>query len=402
MSLVITEIRTSRPGMSYKPRKGTNMKFLSVLLLAGLSIFNIQCSKSGGGSKPSRTYYVNGDPKSFIVGTTMKSDLKLENIADFNELYFDDSIDLLEVSPTESKDEMVEDQKGKSAEESSADMEDITFDDNQKYKFTNESGKYIYSSKDQSVILRFVNQGGTLRVESVKDKLGDRVVHPYLQHISIAKDKSMVSVLVYDKDSSRKSLSVYFFAKKHDNQLDLAQGDYDFLAGKNIKIRWEQDISLNICSTSLKPYESKIKELFRKWTDNISSVRFNMKVLNNPPPFSDLNTQCIYVFENYFTNDPRGEGFTLGLTFTSGTTKFIDSDIFLFETSLSYADASIVEGRNMDTVFETIVHEMGHFLGLGHPENLYAPEHRTIMSYQEYGSYDLFWHDIESIRALYE
>lgn len=376
------------------------MKFLWVALIITLSFFNIQCSdKSKSNSK---RYFVKGDPKTIVAGTSMKSDLAVDNMKLVDGFYAVEAEFFSELGESKNSDQIFAEQNGKALGQEAS----IEFDANDRYKFAEKDGKYYYLAPDSTYIV-FVNTSSGLKVESITD-LNDRPVKvdKNIQHVSLAKDKSSMSVMVYFGEEGSRTLLAITFAKEFSfTDTPRATGDYDFLAGKNIKLRWPsgKNVTLNICTPAMERYESVFRRLLGTWTQHISSTKFDLKILKNPPPFSDLNTQCIYLVKNYIEIDRQQAGGFMGGVLANVTNKIIDADMFYYEDELQKMGISLAQNSNASYMYPTFLHEIGHFLGIGHPEDVENPKKPTVMSYREDADVEyLFPHDIDSIIELYK
>ncbi|MES2769783.1 MAG: matrixin family metalloprotease [Bdellovibrionota bacterium] len=379
------------------------MKYISLLIIAVLGFTNVHCSKSK--SSKTKRYYTNGDPLTLVEGTTMSTGSITEsNYQEFDGYYLSDAVEFTQKSEVQTMEERLAGQAGSEDQEETAftslpESLKFTF----KVKDIGGVKKYIYSSDQLNI--SFISKDGHLIAESGTSEATD-ILDLKIQHISVKKDRSAFSLMVFvPKDvKGNKNLVALTFTKPFDRVEQKATGDFDFLSAKNVKIRWprNQNITLNVCNSKLKSSVHRFESSMNLWSKHINSTSFDVKYLDNPPPFSDLNTHCIYLVDNYFTTGSEDYA-NMASTYTRARNNFLDSDIFIFEKELRKVRSSVVEWYGVYEIFRVMTHEIGHFLGMGHPTNLLNPSQKTIMSYaKDNTEIRLYPRDIESIQELYK
>jgi hypothetical protein len=145
---------------------------------------------------------------------------------------------------------------------------------------------------------------------------------------------------------------------------------------------------------------AKIENIYRNGIDMWSQalarrLKVVTKSLYTYPPFSDLNTHCIYTVNNYQTL-PGDNVMNPGTTYTVGDTfqgKLLDSDIMIWVKENEKAGQTLEERSSLQ---KTIAHEFGHFLGLDHQ---FSNSLTSIMSYD--GINWVTSYDQEAIIQLY-
>ncbi len=122
------------------------------------------------------------------------------------------------------------------------------------------------------------------------------------------------------------------------------------------------------------------------------------KTLSTYPPFSDLNTHCIYSADNYQTTF-SGEIMNAGSTITIGDTfqgKLVHSNIIIWLKENAKAGIPLDDKSSLRRLRRVIAHEFGHMLGLHHQ---FSDDIESIMSYK--GVEWITDYDYEVIARLY-
>ena len=185
----------------------------------------------------------------------------------------------------------------------------------------------------------------------------------------------------------------------------------------NSQIGWPQDKKLNVdvCSKSLNlpikgtdPGEIQYSfETLNLWKD-VLNERLDIEYRHRTefPPFSDLNSHCIYTVEDLLTeqnSEVNSNGFALNFYDETKST-VIDSDVFMvikeINKVVNYLEKYGLSHDDYDfqkSVDETLLHEVGHLLQLGHQ----FTGIESIMSYDAYEEAKLYEYDVAAIQALY-
>jgi hypothetical protein len=205
-------------------------------------------------------------------------------------------------------------------------------------------------------------------------------------HYSISSDKRTMSFLGKASDPvSGTTLLVVSFSQRYRNGPGASRSTelFNFVGGKGIKYRWNaRPITLSLCLPDPKqtarvgadtrrrePVVDLVQQAWNAWTDGGSGGsgllrEHQAKLLirnQNIPPFSDVNVHCLYSVPDY-AHESSNELLTSGLTLpmvnhSLGTIE--TAGVFLFERAIAR-----VPGER--SYLSTAIHEIGHFLGLGH------------------------------------
>ncbi|MDQ3235312.1 MAG: hypothetical protein M3Q07_26170 [Pseudobdellovibrionaceae bacterium] len=343
----------------------------------------------------------HGDPKQLILGATQdrNSFLTKENFKTFDGFHFAGAAYFIE----KEKQYNPKDFSEVEADNSTADEGDAD-PVLERYSFVEENGAYIFRPERSDSKLPSLSFKATNDILELVNVGGDAVA---VEHYSLKRDGKAFSVLVSftDDTAGRGLFSATFADSATVNRLAVAPEDkkYNYLNGHR-PVKWEQDISLDLCGDVPQEQQDSVKASMEAWyadptrqpDEEYRGVSYNVKT--QYPPFSDLNTQCILLVNNYKAENSTNF-FVGGATLTSinfANEQIIDGDIFIFMDHL----AKEVKGQASPTT----THEIGHFLGLGHefddPDQ--GHEHyKSIMGYSD-GTDNVTVDDFKAIRNLYK
>ncbi|MGZ3721390.1 MAG: hypothetical protein ACXVA9_00585 [Bdellovibrionales bacterium] len=222
------------------------------------------------------------------------------------------------------------------------------------------------------------------RLNPARILMGNTSVDVQTLHWSVTRDGNYFSVLLDIADKTGKNgrdlVALYFEKSGPIQTTPTADSHYIYLSGPGKKIGWkltrDQDLQVQLCGSMA--FNEMVSTGVNAWNQGLSGrIHISYSATNSYAPFSDLNQHCIYVVDSYLM-DQRGGVAEAGVTAPTRSfvrLEFIDSDIFLFAAELRKLDdiynrqgiAQAAIARERDKNYRsTIVHELGHLLGLGH------------------------------------
>jgi hypothetical protein len=342
------------------------------------------------------TLFVKGDPATVIAGSlnTSRSFLSLDQIEDLN------GYDLTTVEQFTEKELVVEKDDTASVETGNEPTEtDISQETKDKlFSFKKENGEYIYSSRKSNFEFSFIEREGKLELISLQLQGGTYNLKPI--HYSLKNSNDAFSILTETTDSDEgKILLAFTFTKKIDaKEIGKASTLFKYLYGPGVKIPWDQTnvLEVSICGKQSTALESIYRKAIDQWNEALSgrlTIKTNVMILY--PPFSDLNTHCIYTVKDYQTI-PEAHFVNSATTFPKADFykgKLIDADIMIWVKEIAKFGTTL---ENTESLQAATAHELGHLLGLHHQ---FDKNIRSIMSYD--GTNYVTAYDKEAIAQLY-
>ena len=374
------------------------LKILSALMAgAYLTLGLFGCSKEVKKKGPIETIFVQGDPMNMVAGASFDSSFPFP-ISDLSKMPLYQLSNLIRVT-----------EKARVNTRQNRDLESENAphrgDVNQTEKIpfqmvkNNEDG---WSFKSQNLSLEFG-----------KNELGELVLQEFSSgsvsmpieglHYSITPDQNTMSLLArIESPNSGSILLAFYWERQGDSSpFDMGSKVFEYFWGAGVKIPWDSSKTLEakICGSDANQYSDLISEGIQDWDHVLASrLKVQVSVVDEYPPFTDLNTHCIHVVDNYLLEyDKRitNPGLTL-LIKDRIQKKIIDGEIFFFKKELEKYRHSIRTPKMMGEFMRIVRHEFGHFLGLGHQFDGTA----SVMSYKS--KYDLIYtYDRKAIRELY-
>lgn len=382
------------------------MKTKKLIFLLAVMILTASCgSKKNSSQEVSASQasvqvtFVKGDPSTIIDNTTKDTNsfINSEATIDF------DNYTLTSINQFTEKEILVESTGETNIESGNEAKETDQTLDADKYLYKFEKGKsneFAYTSEALPITLNFkTNNLGKLELTDLET---DTYVYPLKAlHYSLKNTKDAFSILAETTDpTDGKVLISFTFVKKEEKKLINKVSDYyKYIFGAGVIVKWDQNetLKINICSK----YNSfQLNSIYQKSVNTWSYYlkgRLNLEtnVLTTYPPFSDLNTHCIYTVDNYQT-EYSDDIMNPGTTYTSAN-KFrgslLDSDIMIWVKENEKTGSTLEDVYGLS---RTVTHEIGHLLGLDHQFSGTS----SIMSYNRHDTY-ITSYDRGAITTLY-
>lgn len=345
-------------------------------------------------------YFIHGNPLSLVENTeTTPSFLTPENMATYDDFHFSGGSSFIErepVAPPKTYEQVEKDNATDTGGAVDGDFE-LT-----KYSFTKESAtRFVYGPTNgaKGYKLGFELREGLL---VMVDFDGYPVTS---KHYSLKTDGKAFSILVaYEDPGIGKLLTAFYFnASDVSNPIEIASKDFAFLFD-TVKVFWNEPIDLQACGNISELNAQSIKASVDAWfadespTSPTRPVTFSTRATH--APFSDLNQHCIFLIKD-FKLENSTDFYTAGVTLpviNLATKRIVDADVMLFMDH-TQVSRSLDKGEKSGV----LMHELGHFWGLGHEfksDAKGAALHPSIMGYSKGTSLITSW-DYEAIRDLY-
>jgi hypothetical protein len=397
------------------------MNKMICLLLLPLFAMPIACSKSKSKSSIPR-YFYHGDPMEMISGSTTNPKMGFDKKTYTN---FDNyTLSSIVIISEKSERESVERENAEEGNEATESL-DSTNRSNL-FSFTDiVDNKITYKGSYSGFPLQLdfeISSDDTLILKNITAE--NASAQATLLHYSVTPNQRMFSVLAFATDDDGKYLVSMVFAKDLDPSLVKSGDDkYFYLEGKGVMVAWNKSkvLEVNLCLAKDKKIEIQGKyanfrlpitnnfiKVWQKALEPLLTITY--KETDKYPPFSDLNTHCVYVLDSYLTEqNPTLLNYGMALTINDiSKSEIVDSDIFLnsaefakqvkvYDSGYGYVSSAEISKHLLEKLEYTLVHEFGHFLGLDHVFD----GTNSVMSY-EFGDPMVSDFDRESIRYLYK
>jgi hypothetical protein len=410
---------------------------LALFGLAGLVAWTACGNEPNGNSQQQvRRVFVHGSPEILLRGTSNQniSFLESASASSFAGFDFSSGIVLSEFSP-------LEDERSVSSDVDSAVARAARLTQNPtglglfswQVAGTPSQGVRGLKSSSQVAVPELSDQtwlfadssSGYVALKAKQDNSGRLAVTEILGipvdmvHYSITPDRRTMSFLGRTKDQTMGStLVAASFSQRYRGSTPILRTStaFSFLAGKGIPYRWQkQTIELSLClpegdrqarlgadTIRTESIHELVQEAWQAWIQNgrVGERPAAMKLLTqNVPPFSDVNTHCVYSVPEY-AHEASQEVLTAGLTLpmvnhSLGTIE--SASVFLFEQAIAR-----IPGER--SYLSTAIHEIGHFLGLGHEFDKDADgryRNLSAMAYAENRTVFPTEHDRKAVQELY-
>lgn len=234
-----------------------------------------------------------------------------------------------------------------------------------------------------------------------------------LLHTSIKDDQSAFSILIGSSKKGGRQLAFFVFTPGGPAKKEMFTTDnFYFLLGKGVKAVWpEPEKTLTICRSPSPGITQMFNDSVAEWTKHLRG-RLTVKTAesNSCPPWTDLNSQTITVLDDWIEIEGEiGQTGTTQAIYDIANGHIADSDIFLYRgeieevhkiarTNFDVRKQGAEEDYRLQWFYtETVLHELGHWLGLHHN---FEKGVASAMSYDS-NVKGLQPYDIQAIQALY-
>lgn len=367
--------------------------------------------------------FIKGDPKQLIAGTSsnQESFITTDNAAEFQNFY---SAGITLFSEKDLYKKISKKQMNPEDGQEADDGQDIKSEPSL-YSFVAQDDEHFQYRDSKNIFhFNFIRKMNSNKLYLNELQTGDGETIPLTAlHYSISPDQTKFSLLAIANDSTYGEIliSITLYKKNFEvtSHLKTTNQKYLYLAGPGIKSAWTLDaqkqIKMDVCPEVVEALKNQFRDdmsilgitetvmtsmaktslenSIQKWDQPfLKNGKQSLIKINYPTickPFSDVNQNAIYWVNSYLTM-PFQELMNYGLTLShikSDSGEIFSSDILLLESEINKLALNGAEYKIRGKTQRTIIHEVGHFLGLDHN----FEDNSSIMSYKdvnELGNYD--------------
>lgn len=353
-------------------------------------------------------YFFHGDPESLLEDTSPNpnSPFNSSNLEAFKDFNISKFLIFRSTSPLESTSEEAEtsDAAPVASENEIVDESRIEEDQIPNYEFQQMEGNFFYKNAGNLKLpsLEFALQQDRLELRKLI-LLDGKTIEIKAKHYSISQDSDLFSILFSFREHDSDHLGAIYFTKNQTpmTKVKTTDGDYPYLFGRDIAVGWQKPLNLSICGKRALAERDMIEEAIKKW-DETSNMHFGglpytIQSLDNALPFSDVNQNCIFLVNDYRLT-ASFEKLALGVAFpvvNATRAQLVAGSIVIFENAH-------YQFNPHHPIKQTMLHELGHLLGLGHEfkkDDNGNAIYTSVMSYEHVD--EIQKRDLEAVGALY-
>lgn len=375
------------------------MRIISLIFLVSLLMTTQACGKKSKKSKSNvqvSTYYVQGDPKAVLAGSTLNqsSFLTNKNVNEFNGFELNGVMTFAEQEEIVVPTNIEEGNEATSTNELEKETQTFTFQ-------LNDDNTYTLKNPQLGLSFHFQMNNESLHFNAITvSENGASQTFPLeVLHYSVKNDRKAFSLLAALNDERGRNLVSLTFVKPSPINSSIGDKQYLYLAGPGVKVQWDQskDLVVNVCDQKLSAVPYTYTKGVQMWKAPLTDrLNFKLHKLSSYPPFSDLNVNCIYNVDSYLTTPPEGNFSNPGTTLPiidRFTSRFVDADIFVWKREFEKIGLNY---ENSEQASAIIGHEFGHLLGLHHQ---FDDQIKSLMGYE--GIDYITDYDRNAIQGLY-
>jgi len=346
-----------------------------------------------------RLILTHGDPMSLVLGSELNAQpfLKEDTLDAWNGVKMGTWVVFRQTTPSDEVKEKTNIEEGQEATKKN-DTEELDGASTWTFEKTGADSYRLKMEKQKLFFNWRKNQQGLLEFVGIKD------LPVSVLHYSVNEQKKLMSFLLKKEDASYGTVLIKTsFYKPTGSKKAVEETDpqFNYLLGEGVKTTWPEDLTLSVCGALSPEHRAHLNLINEAWVRQakIGQRKFTLDPTPQKKPFSDVNNHCI-LFTDAYEFTVTKTSFVGGVTIPTldpSSQAILDSDMIIFTKPFQKHF-----GRYPDYLDEmlrnTVLHEMGHWLGLDHEFDADA-KYKSIMSYE--GIDGVQPYDLEAIEKLY-